>query len=961
MNRKVTAVLFGLLLLPGLLLAGTTGKIKGRVVDSETKEPLPGANVVVEGTTLGASSDLNGQFVLLNVPVGGYTLKCTFIGYRTVAVTNVRVSVDLTTEVNFNMPSEAVEVGEVSIVAERPLVNKNATNEVHIKTAEEIQNLPVRGYVAVAGLQAGVVQQGGTLFIRGGRSEEVTFYVDGVYQNNPFNSARSGDLSSNAIEEVQVQNGGFNAEYGFANSGLIHTTTKTGGKNYTMTGEYITDEFLSESEKNLGAFSYGYNIYNASLSGPVPFLGDKVRFFLVGEQQFLRDRDPRSGVFPTLSNGVPITVEGPKPGNALRRWNWNGNVFLDLKPLQFKIGGNSTRDNRRNYTTAYSVFNVGRMPKRIEDTDSYSIKATHSLGPKTFYTANASYFRNEFETGDYVWFRDLESYGNITKNPQLKSPGNNPSVSDFEARFSKAGTVNDFYQHNKSTFAGLKADLTHQAGKTHQLQGGFEYRYNTVRNYQIAPMGLAASRAANPTLPDVDVYSTNFANNIGYDIFGKQEINSGRDAARHPKLAAGYIQDKIELQDLVVNIGLRWDYFDPATPQFHDPLTIVFDQNGQIAEKVYLDSRGKYASGTPTAQDASGTPQLVDGKSYRNLNPRFGISFPVTDRTVFHAQYGKFTQQPQLNQLFVSYIVFANNLQSGNFTQSGNPALQPVKTTSYEIGFRQQVGDNASLDVTAFYKEIRDLVQQRNIFADPVPYAAFVNGDFGSVKGLSATFDLRRTNHVAATAAYTLQFAGGTGSNSAEASNVNWLGNPPVYPTFVSPLDFDQRHTLSLNMDFRTTKGEGPKFLGGSPLGQVGLNLLFTAGSGFPYTPGQDRSFLFNTGPSGVNRPQAAINSSYTPFTYQLNGKLDKSFAVSGVNMNVYLWALNLLGTDNITNVYEQTGEPNDDGWLNTVPGVDFANRGGDSAVAYYQARMRTPFNFDIPRQYRMGLRFDLR
>ncbi|MCI0698439.1 TonB-dependent receptor [candidate division KSB1 bacterium] len=968
MYRKVSVVLLSLLILPALLFAGTNGKISGKVVDRETKEPLPGANILVDGTTLGASTDLNGDYVILNVPVGGYTVKCTFIGYRTVTVSNVRVSVDLTTELNFDMPTEAVEIGEVSIVAERPLVNKNATNEVHIRTAEEIQNLPVRGYAAVAGLQAGVVQQGGNLFIRGGRREEVTFYVDGVYQNNPFDSNRSGDLSSNAIEEVQVQNGGFNAEYGFANSGLIHTTTKTGGTAYNFTGEYITDEFLSETEENLGAFSYGYNIYNLTASGPVPNTNNRVKFFLVGERQFLRDRLASAGGHPALVNGVPTLVQGPLPSNSLGRWNWNGNFLIDVKPLQFKIGGNSTRDNRRDFyfgvanSNANALFNSARQPKRLESTDSYYIKATHSLGTRSFYTATASYFRNEFEYGDYVWFDDLESYGDPAKNPQLRGPGLNPSTDDFEARFSKAGSVRDFYQHNKSTFLGLKGDLTHQAGKTHQFQAGFEYRYNTVRNYQIAPMGIAQTRAANPTLSDIDVYTTAFANNIGYDVLGKTEVNSGRDAARHPKLGAAYLQDKIELQDLVVNIGVRWDYFDPATPQFRDPELIVFDQKGQIANQVYLDASGRYASGTPTAQDQTGVQQLVDGKTYSNLNPRLGVSFPVTDRTVFHAQYGKFTQQPQLNQLFISYIVFANNLQSGNFTQSGNPALQPVKTTSYEVGFRQQIGDNASLDITAYYKEIRDLVQQRNIFAEPVPYAAFVNGDFGTVKGLTATFDLRRTNRVAATASYTLQFAGGTGSAGAEASNINWLGNPPTYPSFVSPLDFDQRHTLALNLDFRTNKGEGPMFLNGRPLGQVGLNLLLTLGSGFPYTPGQRRSSIFQTGPAAVTRPQAAINSAYTPFTYQLDGKLDKSFAIAGVNFNVYLWALNILGAENVTGVYDQTGEADNDGFLTTPEGIAFANSGSAAnAAAYYAARVATPFNFGIPRQYRLGLRFDFR
>jgi outer membrane receptor protein involved in Fe transport len=926
-----------LLILPAVLFAGTTGKIRGRVADRETKEVLPGANVVIEGTTLGGASDLNGEFVILNVPVGSYSLRCSFIGYETVTISNVRVNVDLTTEVDFAMPSQALAVGNVEIVAARPLVNKNATNEVHIRSAEEIKNLPVRGYVNVAGLSAGVVQIGQTLFIRGGRADEVTYYVDGVYQNNPYNSARSGDLSNNSIEEVQVQNGGFNAEYGFANSGLIHTSTKTGGSQLVFTGEVITDEFLSEKEKNLGAFSYGYNLYNLAASGPLPF-NHKMKFFLAGERQFLRDRDPSSGVHPVLIDGLPGTAEGHLPGNSLGRWNWNGNITIDARPIQFKIGGNSTRENFREYRQAFALFNADRMPKQIGATDSYYLKATHTLGPKTFYSATASYFRNEFEYGDFIWFDNLEAYGDPTRNPQLPQPGVNPSISDLEARFAKPGTVRNVYQHNKSEFLGLKADFTHQAGRVHELQAGFEYRHNTVRNYQMVngPMDLASFRQ-NPDLSDLAVYSAAYADNIGYDLFGKKEVDDGTDAARHPKLAAVYIQDKMEFRDLVLNVGLRWDYFDPATPQFRDPTKIVITREGQI--------------------DPS---QLVEGKTYSNLNPRLGMSFPVTDRTVFHAQYGKFTQQPQLNQLFISYLVFANNLQAGNFTESGNPALEPVKTTAYEIGFRQQIGDNAALDITAFYKEIRDLVQQRNIFAEPVPYAAFVNGDYGSVKGLSASFDLRRTRHVAAAASYTLQFAGGTGSSGNSARAVNWLGNPPLYPTFVTPLNFDQRHTLTLNMDFRTNQGEGPQFMGGRPLGGVGLNLLFTMGSGFPYTPGHQRSAVFATGPTAENRPQAAINSSYTPFTHQLDAKLDKSLSLAGVDFNVYLWMLNLTGAKNVTEVYEQTGTPDDDGFLSSPAGQAFAAQSA-TAADYYRARINDPTNFGTPRQYRLGIRFDWR
>ena len=282
-NRLLGLLIIGLLLslVPAAVFAGVTGKIIGIVVDSETKEALPGANVMIDGTNLGAATNVQGGYIMLNVPPGTYTLKTSFIGYREVSVSNVRVNADLTTEINFNLPTEAIEVESIAITATRPLVNKNATNSTRIKTSDEIELLPVRGFRNVISLESGVTNVGGRIYVRGGRREEIATYIDGVYQNNPTTGRASGDVSSNAIEEVNFQTGGFNAEYGFANSGVIQTITKSGGNNYSLSGELITDGFLSQKDKNLGTYSYGYNVYNMSFGGPVPgILNNKVKFYI---------------------------------------------------------------------------------------------------------------------------------------------------------------------------------------------------------------------------------------------------------------------------------------------------------------------------------------------------------------------------------------------------------------------------------------------------------------------------------------------------------------------------------------------------------------------------------------------------------------------------------------------------------------------------------------------------------
>src|SRR5574341_417543 len=290
MKRNFLAISLVALLVPALLLAGTTGKIKGKVTDRETGEPLPGANVLIVGTTFGAASDFNGEFVILNIPPGIYTLKATFIGYQEVSIANLRVNADLTTEANFKMPTTAVEVGEVSIVAERPLVNKNATNAVRIQSAEDIQNLPLRGVGAAIALQPGVVVQNGLLFIRGSRSDEVGYYVEGA-------NARDGNTGTNvvavipeALEEFQVQAGGFNAEFGGSNAGIVRQTLKSGSQSYHFSLQGETDNLANPGNKFLDTYSYGHTDLTATFSGPVPMTNDKLRFFLAGQNIFDLDR-----------------------------------------------------------------------------------------------------------------------------------------------------------------------------------------------------------------------------------------------------------------------------------------------------------------------------------------------------------------------------------------------------------------------------------------------------------------------------------------------------------------------------------------------------------------------------------------------------------------------------------------------------------------------------------------------
>ena len=208
------------------LFAGTTGKISGHVYDSETREPLPGVNVLVEGTNRGDASDLEGDFSVINLPPGKYTLIVSMMGYTRTRVENVDVNIDMTTAQDIYLKPEIIEGEEVTVVAERPLVRRDMTSALSSVGSDEIENLPVQEVRDVLELQAGIVRSGNALHIRGGRSGEVAYWVDGVATTDVYSGNMGINVENFAIEELQVVSGTFNAEYGQAMSGIINIITK---------------------------------------------------------------------------------------------------------------------------------------------------------------------------------------------------------------------------------------------------------------------------------------------------------------------------------------------------------------------------------------------------------------------------------------------------------------------------------------------------------------------------------------------------------------------------------------------------------------------------------------------------------------------------------------------------------------------------------------------------------------
>lgn len=982
-ERKSRAWIACALLVPVLVFAGTSGKIKGKVADRETGEALPGANVMITGTTIGAAANVNGEFVLLNVPAGVYEVKAQYIGYREVSISNIRVNADLTTEVNFSLPAEALEVGEVVIVAERPLVNTNATNATRIQSYEDFKNMPVRTVNAVIALQPGVVVQNGALYVRGGRNDEVGYYLEGASTRDADDGVNAITVIPEALEELQLQAGGYNAEFGGANAGIVRQTLKSGGSQFRFTLQAETDNFVDRGDEFLGTTSFGYTDYTATLSGPL--LGNKLKFFVAAQNIFERDRAARFYKGFNIQhadtyiddNRLPLVLttnrdpdleawiqqQGLKmndnavPAASRNQWIGNGTVVFDAKPFIFRLGGSVTwrrhddivsQGNPLGSVTS-RLFNLDR--NQIEDlsTGLANFKITHLLSAKTFYEVNFNYFDRREVRYDPVFKHNFWAYWDSIANAQqgiefhdyaTLSPwqgGTNPmDIYGFE--FIAPGTPANYTKNKRNYFGGSLA-FTSQYHR-HELKFGASYERWTARNFS-ADAGAWAQTQLQAAWNNPDIYRAALAGDpaavgqfrtlagasqrltYGYDTFGNEINIEGPDGPRHPQYFSFYAQDKFEAKDVVINAGLRVDVMDNDDFEFADPNNPPWDR----ANKGLL------------------VDELIKKEAVVEVSPRLGLAFPVTDRTVFHLQYGKFVQPPRLTDVYNGSSWYDALFTGGTSfrTQVVGLGLNPEKTTQYEIGFSQQFSDAAAFDITAYYKNIEDQIQISRVRVDPTSpaqdYNVLVNGDFATTAGVELSLTLRRTKRAAAQLNYTFSRSLGTGS--APNTAVAGVEQVTQTPTIISPLDFNRPQRGSLSFDYRFARGDG-----GPLLQQLGLNLLFNFSSGHPYTRSTGEFGQQSPNVAGQitdprsSHPQEAVNASLTPWNYDVNLRLDKTIDMRGLGLNLYMYVQNLTNRRNVINVYRRTGNAFDDGFLSDpdLSGQIVSANGGPAFIALHNA-----------------------
>lgn len=963
--KKVVCILIAILfILPVQLFAGTTGKITGTVKDAESGQPLPGVNIIIEGTTIGAATDLNGNYIILNIPPGIYTVKASMMGYTAQRYTEVKISVDLTTTVNFDLRSKVLDVGEeVTIVAERPLILKDITSSRALVATEQIQAMPVENFYQVLELQAGVVQgSGGEIHVRGGRSSEILYLVDGISVTDPYSSSMAISVENNAIQELEMVSGTFNAEYGQAMSGIVNMVTKEGGSKYT--GEirgYIGDYFSSHNDLfyNIDEINpLNIKDLQGSFSGPLPFTNNKLTFFTSGryydtkgyltgirryspvDSNSYNGDDPQQWLIQETGDGALVPMTDYIKRNIQAKIAYS---FTPTMKLTYNIFAEES--NSKSYSHKY-LYNPDGRAKSYGTAYNHILNWTHTLSPKTFYSFKASYFYN---------------YG---KSYAYENPYDERYISDD--RFDRAGTYNYYmggvsmgHYYRSTDSNSILAEMTSQVNKTHQIKGGAQYRWNKLflDSYTIL---LDNTTNWKPEIPDVT--------KLPHDKY-----------TNYPRDYSIYLQDKIELMDMIVNIGIRFEYFDPnhhILTDERDPnlwlpnkYTILDAVRETDAKRVKLPIRIDPNTGDRTVIDpnsgdplgsqvdnlrvtdaVSGEPIYInnavlvdtltgepivrgslgwftDASPKYQVSPRIGIAYPISATGVIHFSYGHFLQVPEYSYLFTNPEFEVVGGGAANTTM-GNGDLEPQKTVSYEIGLQQQLADDIAIDVTGFYKDIRNWLGTEIIKTyNGDMYARYVNRDYGNVRGITFALKKRYSNYVSATFDYTYSVAEGNASDPNQTYYDQQSGREPEKQLI--PLNWDQPHTLNLWISISKPK-------------KWGISVIAQYGSGLPYTPVSQNLQGFQ------QLGTTFQNSNRKPARFNVDLKLHRDIYYNNIVFSLFMNVYNLFDIKNEDYVFSDTGRA-----TYSLTPTYTTDRPGPNSISDYFIR---PDYYSAPRSVRLGV-----
>ncbi|MGE5316132.1 MAG: TonB-dependent receptor [Acidobacteriota bacterium] len=914
-------------LLCGVSLAfAQRGKISGTVIDGESKEPLTGVNIVLKGTTQGGATDVDGKYAILNVTPGTYTLVASMVGYNQVQITNVRVNIDRTTTIDITMQSSAVQLGAVVIEAKQPPVTKDKTATASTVEGRDIEKAPVEGLREVMELNAGMQKNpNGTFSLRGSGSYDINVMVNGVEQMTSSTSVPGfgalGDKANNSwkydfnplgVQQMEIISGGFSAEYGNAQAGVVKVVTREGGPKlqgqiryeFRPPGQYhwgdyiyntnsiewkkwgtiegwrnnpgmdstsIVNTYLNDpktgkvidslnghpitveewrqlmlarwiqnhtpgEDNQLGVYDYRKNMYQRllfSVGGPLGADANLLRFFFAGEYRYAPTRIPTAEQVQKYQNYTLTTIYQPTAVHKIRLTgiyqSYRGGIYSGSEDIRWA-----------GYNGDYKYYLVTDSP-RDEYTTTQSLNWTYTLSPKSFLDVMATHQFEKYILLEQPVPQRAANWRNNVYNDQWYI-----TAGPWDEGYRTIYSFTTFNQQDLRTHQyNLTADFTNQFTASHDVKMGFRATYWDMHN-----SAVYSSFASNA-----------FISRTGYAEYYKA----------YPRYIAGYVQDKMEFEGLVANVGVRVDAYNMNSPMPVDRF-----------DPFYI----------AVGSEAIGNPETTTPETWVRVSPRLGLSFPIGEMTAFRLQYGHFSSMP----IFSNAYTRTNELGWAAF---GNPNLAPKRTINYEIGVQHSFGGTHRLDVVAYYNDRVSQIGGIKIYSPSAGirrnklYSSYDNNQFGASRGIEATFEKVSRGRWTYRITYSLSRTtyGNYGPTKLYSDDPN---DPRNFQDAFAPTDYlsydDRTHTLRTMLTYNVEANEGIEIFGVHPFERLSASLIYTAQSGSPYTyvPSYDELYKAYTNDQVTNNRRYPLEAK-TDLNITKNLNLFGFEAILGVRiMNLF-------------------------------------------------------------------------
>lgn len=991
MRKAFLLILIGAILCPLAMYASVTGTLKGKVVD-EDGNPAVGASVRIVGTRLGAAVKADGKFQVLNIPTGSYEVLVTYVGYKE-HKEEIRISSDEITEISVKLVSSAKTTDVVKVVGAKA-VEKTAVGTSTKYDNKQLTSIAREGVQSLVGLTAGVFNSSNGFNIRGSRTTETSIRVDGLEVTNQFTGGYGAAgmtyfpmVSTYATEEVQVLTGGFSAEYGSAMGGVVNTAIKTGRTDRyegflrwrtdvpALFGSMDSKASLQQDGDHMKIVNSGDG-YKAlgndeqkvefGFGGPLPYF-DRATFYLTGNSTYdkygmgydIKDPDGNSITHLDndeiwvkkitgrlkfwLTNNLNLTLGGDLGITSAAGGSWGWLYATD------KAVANTDKSVSGSVSNDWTNTNEG-VAKAVATnvwTSTIMARINHQLTDNMFYVLTISNTSNNdeqskrkspndpnFFTGYDLW-EPQDNYktdlGKLTKGTDkiideyavingigttndkytaIQTIERNPLTGYIEGASSAAssnnayGIDNLFTYHGNSSFSFRKGNywqadgaltISLQGEISHMIKTGFEYKYNTLsRHMNSMPWD------GNPFF---DVYSDEWGGNLYADTL---PVYNKTSKPYHPYSGALYVQDQISYKGIIFSPGLRFDYFN-ANTQY----------------------RTSYDPWIPISSDTG----FASTKAKMQVSPRINITYPITDKSLFKLAYGIYFQMPVMENLYDAY---ASDLLRGNQI-IGDPNMDAQRTNQFQLTYQQEVTDEISLEISAYFKDEYNQAGIRYVRTVPTPYYLYSVSEYGNARGLEFTLAKRAANNYG----YSVNYALSSSASTSSSSDANY--NQPLdpytgkiqFPLNEFPNSWDRRHRVNGNFFLYWANDEGPAIAGIYPLENAQISLTGFFQSGTPYTKADLKG-----------NATGEYNAEREPSIWSINLRFTKEFPLKDwfgdgaghSSIQFFVDINNLLNNTAAQSYYSTTSDPDDNGISTRYTAGDFSSQSYYSKADYSNA-----------------------